>query len=145
TCQSWVRPVLEAFASGPALVKRYNQCRAEPVENAETVLAAAARGEPDAIRVIRDAGEALGSGVGFLVNVLDPDAVVIGGGWGLAGGLYWEALVKSARRHIWAEPTRELPIIPAQLGPDAGMIGAALAVWDQQSDRSRNMLDRLAN
>ena len=107
-------------------------------------MAAAARGEPDAARVIRDAGEALGSGLGFLVNVLDPDAVVVGGGLGLAGGLYWEVLVESARRHIWAETTRGLPIIPAQLGPDAGLIGAALTVWDQQRECSRNLLDRLA-
>src|SRR5262249_36115866 len=94
------------------------------------VVAAAARGEPDAARVIFDAGEAMGSGLGFLINVLDPDAVVVGGGLGLAGGLYWEALVESARRHIWAQTTRELPIIPAQLGPEAGLIGAALMVWD---------------
>jgi glucokinase len=142
-CRSWARPVLEEFASGPALVKRFNNRQVEPVETAEAVVAAAARGEPDAARVIRDAGEALGSGLGFLVNVLDPDAVVVGGGLGLAGGLYWEALVESTRRHVWAETTRELPIIPAQLGPDAGLIGAALTVWDQQRECPRNLLDRL--
>jgi glucokinase len=136
-CHSWARPVLEEFSSGPALVKRYNQGRSEPVENAEAVVAGAARGEPDAVRVIRDAGEALGSGLGFLINVLDPDAVVVGGGLGLAGGLYWEALVDSARRHTWSETTRELPILPAQLGPDAGLIGAALTVRDREQETAR--------
>jgi glucokinase len=131
SCQSWARSVLEEFASGPALVKRYNQSRSEAVASAETIVAAAKRGEPDAVRVLRDAGEALGSGLGFLINVLDPDAVVVGGGLGLAGGLYWEALVESTRRHIWADTTRELPIVPAQLGPDAGLIGAALTAWDR--------------
>jgi glucokinase len=135
TCGTWARPVLEEFASGPALVRRYNQGRSEPVENSEAVVAAAAQGELDAMQVVRDAGEALGSALGFLVNVLDPDAVVVGGGLGLAGGLYWEALVDSARRHIWAETTRELPIIPAQLGLDAGLIGAALTIWNRADSR----------
>ncbi len=97
-CGVWVRPILEEFASGPALAKH---------------------GDP------RAAGEALGSGVGWLVNVLDPDAVIVGGGLGLAGGLYWEAFVESARRHIWAAATRELPIVMAELGADAGVVGAA--------------------
>ena len=100
-------------------------------------MAGAARGEPDAVRVLRDAGEALGSGLGLLINVLDPDAVIVGGGLGLAGGLYWEALVESTRRHIWADTTRELPIMPARLGSDAGLIGAALTAWDRERETPR--------
>jgi len=49
-------------------------------------------------------------------------------------------LVESARRHIWAETTRELSIIPAQLGPDAGWIGAALTAWNRDREIE---LDRL--
>jgi glucokinase len=60
--------------------------------------------------------------------VLDPEAVVVGGGLGLAGGLYWESFERSAREHIWADATRGLPIVPAQLGADAGLIGAAASV-----------------
>ena len=95
------------------------------------MLAAADRGDPDAVRVVRDAAEALGSGVGFLVNVLDPEAVVVGGGLGLAGGLYWDAFIDSVRRHVWAEATRGLPIVPAELGTDAGLIGAAAHARDR--------------
>jgi glucokinase len=57
-------------------------------------------------------------------------AVVVGGGLGLAGGLYWDACVTSARAHVWAEATREVPILPAALGHDAGLIGAATAAWE---------------
>jgi glucokinase len=58
--------------------------------------------------------------------------VVVGGGLGTAGGLYWDALIASIRRHVWAEATRNLPVVPAGLGGDAGLIGAAATVvwWD---------------
>ena len=60
-----------------------------------------------------------------VVNVLDPEAVVVGGGLGLAGGRYWDALVDAARRHVWADAARGLPVVPAALGADAGLLGAA--------------------
>ncbi|MEA2515309.1 MAG: glucokinase, partial [Thermomicrobiales bacterium] len=49
---------------------------------------------------------------------------------GLAGGLYWECFVRSTRAHVWSEETRDLPIVPAGLGTDAGLIGAAVAAAD---------------
>jgi glucokinase len=121
-CGGWSRTVLEEVASGPALAAALN------VSRAEDVLAAAEQGDPNAVRVVRDAAEALGSGVGFLVNVLDPEAVVVGGGLGLASGLYWDTLTEAVRRHIWADATRGLPIVPAALGADAGLLGAAAHV-----------------
>ncbi|MCU1246986.1 MAG: hypothetical protein JWQ49_15 [Edaphobacter sp.] len=67
--------------------------------------------------------------VGFLVNVLDPETVIVGGGLGLSGGMYWDSFVASIRRHIWSDISRTLPAIPATLGNDAGVIGAAAGVW----------------
>jgi glucokinase len=129
-CETWVRTTLEEFASGPGIARRYNLGQpATSASQAEHVLAAASRGDPSAAQIVREAGEALGAGVGFLVNVLDPQAVVIGGGLGLAGGLYWETLVESTRRHIWADATRDLPILPAALASDAGFVGAAAHAW----------------
>jgi glucokinase len=128
-CGSELHPVLEDIASGPAIVARFNALRPSSVEHGREVLAAADAGDATALRVVQTAGVALGSSVAFLANVLDPEAIVVGGGLGLAGGLYWEAFVRATREHIWAEATRALPILPAALGVDAGIVGAALAAW----------------
>src|SRR5205814_7187718 len=77
---------LEEIASGPALVARYNQGRPGGAESGQAVLAAAAAGDALAAEVVRSAGAALGSTVALLVNVLDPEAVVVGGGLGLSDG-----------------------------------------------------------
>ena len=73
------------------------------------------------------------------MNVLDPERVVIGGGLGLSEGPYWESCVDSARKHIWSEVHRDLPIVRAATGADAGIIGAAAASWlKQQQKRGEN-------
>ena len=94
--------------------------------NGQALFAAVNEGDALAIDVVRSAGEALGNSVAFLCNVLDPAAVIVGGGLGLAGGLYWDAFVAATRAHIYAEETRALPILPAALGVDVGLIGAAV-------------------
>lgn len=119
--------ILEDYASGPALVSRYNRRTSGAAIRGETVLAAAQAGDVVARDIVASAGEALGVSIGWLVNVLDPQAIIIGGGLGTAGGLYWNSMVASAREHIWADEGRDLPIVMAELGPDAGLIGAAAA------------------
>jgi len=85
TCGTVLRPVLEEFASGPALVSRFNQAISGHATRAEDVIAAANAGNAAAIDIVITAGAALGVSVGWLVNVLDPAAVIVGGGLGLAG------------------------------------------------------------
>ena len=81
-------PTLEEIASGPALVARYGQRGKAALKSGEEVLAGAAARDGAAVEVVESGGEALGAAVGWLVNVLDPEAVVVGGGLGLSGGLY---------------------------------------------------------
>jgi glucokinase len=120
---------LEEIASGPALVARYNRRGGAAAASGEQVLAAAGAGDAAAREVVESAARALGVAVGHLVNTLDPEAVVVGGGLGLSGGLYWESFTAAARRHLWSELHRDLPIHSAALGQDAGIIGAAAAAW----------------
>lgn len=121
------RPILETFAAGPGLVAAYNQATGAHLSRGEEVLAAAARDNQTAIEIVRHAATATGVSIGWLVNVLDPQAVLLGGGLGLAEGLYHTCLIDAIREHIWSPVTRELPIVSAELGADAGFIGAALA------------------
>jgi glucokinase len=132
-CGAQLDEVLEEFASGPPLVTRYNRRSSQRASKAQDVTEAASKNDPVAIQVVQSAGEALGNSVGFLVNLLDPAAIIVGGGLGLAGGLYWSSFVASTRKHVWADATRDLPILPAVLGTDAGMIGAAATVWAAQA------------
>jgi glucokinase len=126
SCGHLNEPVLEELAAGPALARRY-AAAGHSAAGAEAVVAAADAGEPAAIAIITDAADSLGALLGNLINMLDPAAIVLGGGLGLASGLYRERLIASTRTRIWAEDRRDLPILPATLGGDAGIIGAALS------------------
>ena len=138
-CGVKLRPVLEEFASGPAIAKRFAQARnVETTETCEVVFRAALNGNQDAFEILTSAGEALGVSTAFLVNVLDPEMIVVGGGLGTAGGLYWDAFERSCREHIFADNTRGLPIVPATLGIDAGLVGAAAVVFAPQRGSRAN-------
>jgi glucokinase len=128
-CGKTSRPILEEMASGPALVARYNQRSSKPATSCQEILAAVAAGNPDAVEVVRTGGEALGVTAALLVNVLDPEAVVVGGGLGSAAGLYWDSFVTAARMHIWSGTHRQLPILKASYGGDAGFVGAAMLAF----------------
>lgn len=119
--------VLEEYASGLALLARYAAATGVTLAHGRELFERAAQGDDTARHILQSAGAALGSTIGLLVNVLDPAAVVIGGGLGLAGGPYWASMVPAIRRAIYADATRGLPIVQASLGADAGVIGAALA------------------
>lgn len=142
-CGAKLRPVLEEFASGPAIAKRFAQAKKAETQAergaAEEVFRAASNGDKTATEILTSAGEALGVSTAFLVNVLDPEMIVVGGGLGLAGGLYWEAFQKACREHIFADNSRGLPIVSAKMGIDAGLIGAA-AVFVQQHTNKENYI-----
>ena len=125
-CGATSRSILEEVAAGPALARRYGQRTGKDVRTEE--LLATVGTDPEASHVVRTGGAALGNAVAFLVNALDPEAVVVGGGLGLAGGMYWDAFVEAVRESVWADNGRDLPLLTAAMDVDAGVIGAAASV-----------------
>lgn len=135
SCGEQLHPVLEEIASGPAIARRFARAKkSELVADCRAVFAAAANGDPEAIEVLTSAGHALGVSAAFLVNVLDPEIVIVGGGLGTAGGLYWTAFEHSCREHVFAANSRGLPIVNATLGVDAGLVGAAAVVFTANAE-----------
>ena len=116
---------LEAFAGGgPALVERYRE-GGGVATSARDVLERCTD-DPSALDVVTSAGAALGRGLAELVNLLDPSAVVLGGGLGSAAGPYRDAAIEAARAAIWADAARAVPILPSAIGYHDGVVGAAL-------------------
>jgi glucokinase len=108
-------PAVEDIAGGAALALLSGEASARE-----------ALGDPRHAGLMADATTAIGGALAALVNALDPDAVVIGGGLGLVDS-YRGAAVAAARPLIWADDVRGLPIVPAALGGDGPLLGAVLA------------------
>jgi len=94
---------------------------------AEEVFDAALAGDPRARDAIDRAALALGIAIANVVTVLIPDAVVLGGGMSEAGDVLLEPIRRVVRERTPLLPPDAVRIVPAQLGPAAGAIGAALA------------------
>jgi glucokinase len=107
-------PPVEAVASGPALA------RAAGLERAEDVLADAAHAP-----LVEAAAEALGGVLAVLANALDPSLIVLGGGLG-AEPAFQEHVERACRARLAYPRTPPLPLVPTRLGPDGGVVGAAL-------------------
>jgi glucokinase len=115
---------LEEIASGGALVRRY-LARGGTAQRTEEVLAAARAGDQAAGEVLSTGARALGAGIALLLNMLDPEAVVIGGGLGSADTEYGTQARRWARHYAHAHAANTV-LTRGRLGPDAGVIGAGL-------------------
>src|SRR5215472_8554709 len=108
-------PLVELEASGPRLAALAGKARAEDVLSS---------GTDDAVVDVVTA--AIAAELARLINALDPEAAIIGGGLGLAPA-FRERLIEKTRPLIYAEGTRALSIRAAALGRDSGIVGAALS------------------
>lgn len=121
---------LEAVAGGQALAVRL---RAEglPVRTSREVADLVRSGNPDAIRMVRDAGRKLGEVMAGIVNFFNPSVIVLGGDIATAH----EHLLAGVREGVFSRSlplaTRDLRIVISQLGDRSGVIGAATMAIDQ--------------
>ncbi len=131
------RGCVEALASGTALGRagriaaeahpdsRLGQALRDDGEvTGKTVTEAALAGDGIAVEVVAGIGRHLGVALASYANIFEPDVIVIGGGAAAAGDLLLEPARLEVRTRALA-PMNETQVVPAELGPDAGMIGAA--------------------
>ncbi len=119
----------EAVVSG-RVADKAAQRRFGPGADARRLAAEARQGDEGARADMVELGRLLGAGIASLVNVFNPELVILGGGFAEAEDLLFEP----ARETLAVEalpPGRDLVrIVSAELGPDAGMIGAALVGFE---------------
>ncbi|MFJ8896285.1 ROK family protein [Leifsonia sp. NPDC102414] len=130
-CACGGRGCLEAIASAAAIARRYSAISGVTVPGAKEVLELAAAGDVDAQSVWESALDALALDLSHTVALLAPEAIVIGGGLAQAGPRLFEPL--AARLDAILTFQRRPMLLPASIGENAGVIGAAL--------RARDLLD----
>jgi glucokinase len=137
---------LEAYASAPAIATRAREVlvREESASampgmvqgkfediTAQTVYDAAKQGDPVASEIVRDTARYLGAGVANLLNIFNPDTVVIAGGVTAAGDALFVPLRAEVRRRAFGPAVRAVKIVPGTLPGTAGVVGA-VASFKQQ-------------
>lgn len=130
---------LEALASGTAAERLAAEVAAarpesalarEPELDGRALVRLAEAGDADARGVIDTIGRRLGAGVAGYVNVFNPEVVVIGGGFGAAGDFLLDPVREVVAEQALPTARDEVRIVPAELGPDAGLVGAGLVAFD---------------
>lgn len=139
-CNCGGKGCLEMYACGPAITAQGIQAvvQRRPTRigalvnydlnriNVAVILEAAQQGDAVARRIFERAGEYIGMAVSNTLLTISPRKVVIGGGVAAAGDLLLEPIRRTVRTRVFLMPQHEVEILPAALGDDAGLIGAAL-------------------
>jgi glucokinase len=142
---------LEAMASGWAVAKeammRINRGERSSITElvngrleditAETVAMAARRGDRLACEIVAKAANYLGIGLANLVNIFNPELIIIGGGLSKMGDMLLKPARKMLRERAFRLPARTARIVRARLGSNAGIIGVAAYVFDQKNETKK--------
>ena len=127
----------EAYASATGLIREaqgrlivnkknqlYEMTKGRELE-AKDVFDAAKEGDKFSLALVDYEAEYIAFGIGNLLNVLDPEIIVIGGGVALAGEILFNGVNEKLKKYALPSTLEGLRILPAKLGNDAGIIGAA--------------------
>ncbi len=141
---------LEAYASGPAIATRAREVlvreegesaipgmvngRLDEI-TAQTIYDAAHQGDQVASEIVRDTARYLGAGIANLLNIFNPDTVVIAGGVTAAGDALFVPLRAEIRRRAFSPAVRAARIVPGELPGTAGVVGAVASFKQQQLGR----------
>jgi predicted NBD/HSP70 family sugar kinase len=127
SCRCGSAGCLEAYAGAEAILERYGRpASGDDEESALAALIDDAGRSPLAAAILDETAEYLGAGIGGLINLFNPERVILGGWAGsLLGGRMLPAIRDSARRHSLRHLFGATSIEPGQLGPEAVALGAA--------------------
>ncbi len=122
----------EEEVGAAAIVQAYLDGGGAPAAeiDAAEVSRRAAAGDEAAVAAFDVCGRRLGVGLALLVNLLNPQLIVVGGGVAGAGELFLGPARAAAERRAWQQSWAQCDVVPALLGAQAGAIGAALLNWD---------------
>jgi glucokinase len=120
---------LEPYVTGLAATKLAQEVFG-PAVDSHRLVRLAREGEPRAVEILDGIGRHLGSGIGSLVNIFNPELVVIGGGFAAAGDFVLDPAREVVAREGLAGAGKRVKIVLASLGTAAGLIGAGLVAFD---------------
>jgi glucokinase len=120
---------LEPYVTGFAATKLAQEVFG-PAVDAHRLVRLANEGEPRAVEILYGIGRRLGAGIGSLVNIFNPELVVIGGGFAAAGDFILDPAREVVAREGLAGAGKRVRIVRAELGTAAGLIGAGLVAFD---------------
>ena len=133
-CMCGSRGCLEAYASATAIVRMTREARprypdsvlvASEELTSETIYRAGMKGDDLALEVFRRMGVYLGIGLANLINILNPEMIVIGGGVVNGWDLFAKHMNHEVAERAFPLPAEQVRIVPAECGDDAGLLGAA--------------------
>ena len=130
-CNCGSRGCLEAYVGGGGIARRWRETGAQPSANEELalgeLLAAVTDGDAAATRVLDETIEILGLGLSNLVNLVNPERIVLGGWAGLQlAESHLDAITEATRSLSLARPAAQFDLVPSRIGRDGIAIGAAL-------------------
>ncbi|MEU8913052.1 ROK family protein [Streptomyces nigrescens] len=137
-CPCGSRGCVERIASGPNIARRALANGWQPGPDGDTsaaaVAAAAHAGDPVALRSFERAARALAAGIAATATLVEIDIAVIGGGVAGAGEVLFDPLRAALRDYATLSFVSGLTVVPAQMGTDAGVVGAAAAAQQSRLD-----------
>ncbi|WP_225095884.1 ROK family protein [Streptomyces sp. CoH27] len=137
-CPCGSRGCVERIASGPNIARRALEQGWQPGPDRDTsaaaVAAAAREGDPVAVASFERAAQALAAGIAATATLVEIDIAVIGGGVGKAGDILFTPLRKALTDYATLSFVQRLTVVPAQMGTDAGLVGAAAAALALRPD-----------
>lgn len=120
---------VEAIAGGGALARQL-AALGRPTRNSRDVVRLVREGDPEAIRLVREAGRQLGEVLAGAVSLINPSVIVLGGDIAQAGDLLTAGVRETVYRRSLPLATRHLQVVHSLLDQRAGIVGAAVMVID---------------